>query len=113
MDIERNWVRRTGIVICSTVATATGFRFSGFSGGMLKLPDTIASVTFTFHGCDTEDGTYVPLYSYTGVAITATGPGNTACMVEIPPACFGSPFLKIQCNGDAAGGESITVLLKS
>lgn len=91
-------------------AAATAIDISGYSGGWVKVAATIASVTITWYGCDTATGTYVPIY-FGGAVVTTTLPGGTACMAEIPAACWQYPFLKPQSNAD--DGETITVGLKS
>lgn len=90
---------------------ATAIDFRGYAGGALLVASTIASVTFTYYGCDTIDGTYVPLYDSAGVALTTTLPGGAAAGGEIPAACFAWPYLKISSNADDA--ETVKVLLKS
>jgi hypothetical protein len=91
-------------------AAATAIDMREFAGGWVKVASTIASVTFSWYGCDTIDGTYVPVY-FGGAAVTTTLPGGTACMAEIPAACWQYPFLKISSNAD--DGEAIVVGLKS
>lgn len=83
----------------------------GYSGGWVKVSSDIASTTLTWYGCDTADGTFVPIY-FGGAVVTTTLPGSgTACMAEIPSACWQYPFLKIKSSAD--NGETITVGFKS
>lgn len=110
-------LERVSTVVSVTLDTATPpvdatgtIDLRQFSGGVVKVASTIASVTFTWYGCDTSTGTYVPVYSG-GAAVTTTLPGGAACSVEIPDACWAYPYLRISSNAD--DGESVTAMLKS
>jgi len=106
-----------GVVLETTagdIANATAVDFRNFAGGHIICPpaSAIASTTFTFYGCDTSDGTFLPIYSSGGVAVAATGPGSsTDCMIELPAALFGVPFFKILSNADDT--ETVDIALKS
>ncbi len=109
---QRFSVVMSGVVLDTATppAAATPIDMRSFAGGAVIVASTIASVTFTWYGCDNETGTYVPIY-FGGAAVTTTLPGGTACAVEIPDACWAYPFVKISSNAD--DGESVTVVAKS
>lgn len=103
----------TGVVVdTTTIASSTAVDYRNAAGGCLVINGDFTTVTYTFYGCDTIDGTFLPLYTSGGVAVTATGPGgSTDCMIELPTALFGTPYFKILTNADDT--ETLTVVLKS
>ncbi len=103
-------VRTVTLDTADPPAAASVIDLRRYSGGWIKVAATIASTTIQWYGCDTEDGTYVPIY-FGGAIVTTTLPGGTACMAEIPSACWQYHFLKPKSSAD--DGETIQVGLKT
>lgn len=110
--LQRYWVPQPTVRLdtAGPPVDATAIPYGRFAAGRILCPDTIASVTLTFWECDTEDGDYYKCQSGgSDVTVTRTTAERNSC--EIPAACAGCAFLKIQSNTDDA--EAVTVLKKS
>lgn len=93
----------TTLALTTDQTTTAVLIYTGWSGGNLIIPSGSSITSLTFYGCDTPNGTPVPVYDNTkatpvATVITgATAPG----IVPIPDECFGVPYLFIKA--DAAG----------
>lgn len=101
---------RVGTIKLSTDATPDeeALDISGAAWGSIEIPATIASVTLTFYGCMTKDGTFLPLTDRNGTAVTLTVAQPK--IYELPPVVFTVPYLRIKSNAD--DGESVSLCLK-
>lgn len=109
VSIVRKAFSPQAVTIDTTIADSTTIDLRFAAGGVIKCT-SIASVTFTWYACDTDNGTFLPIY-FGGAAVVTTVPGGTNCFVEIPDACWAYPYVRILPNADDA--ETVTVILKS
>ncbi len=84
----------------SAIASSGAIDMRRYAGGWVEVPASLSSTSLAWYGCDEEDGTFLPIY-YNGAAVTTTLPGGTACIVEIPAACWSQYFVKALANSDS------------
>ena len=104
----RHSVKSLTVTAGTAIADSTVIDFRGFAGGVFLLTATGSPTTLTWYACDTEDGTFLPIYwtkDSTETAVTSAVTKNRAQM--IPAACFGASYLK--AASDAAATLKLTL----
>lgn len=94
------------VTIASGQTVSAFIKTGGFSLVGIKVPAAFTGVALTFQMCDTEGGTYVPVYNALGPVSYTVAPGR---YVAIDPKDFyGIAFLKI-VSGTAEGATRTLV----
>jgi hypothetical protein len=102
--IQRKWITTT-VALHATLGSCGVLDIRNYAGLSIKIP---ASVTvLTFNGCETADGSFLPIHDNTNAALA---PSVTASKwFDVPSAVFAHGFLRIQSTGANA---TATVVLK-
>jgi len=90
--------------------TSQALRVMGAILGII-LPSALTSTTIAIHGCDTADGTFVPIYDANGNAVSLAAAASRAIGLSGDEADAVAPFsfIKLVCGSAEGAAREIKV----
>ena len=105
------------LTIANGEALTEAFDMQIHAGMTILMPAAWTAANIGFKVCDTEDGTFLPLYDDGGLLVEVQAAASKA--FSVPAELFGASWVKLWSQDGAASDENqgaartITVLLKS
>lgn len=109
--ISLGQVLQSSVAIANGGTTSAAIPTQGLSLVGIFLPAALTSTTLTFTACATEGGTYEPMYSKAGTALSYTV--GTSRYLTIDPSDFaGVPFFKMVLGSAEIAARTLVCSLK-
>ncbi len=93
------------LALTTSDTTTPELLYGHAAGGTIFIPAASSITTLTYYAAKDPGGTYLPLQTSAGVAVTQTVAAGRA--YDMPAACYGCRGLKIKAN--AAGTVQISL----
>lgn len=78
----------------------------------IKTPAGWTTADITFTACESEGGTFVPVYDVTGAEVTITAAAASRWYAITPQDFAGTPYLKLVSSVAQAGGDDVIVAMR-
>ena len=99
MAMERDYDLDKAVACNTTVAGCDAIDMRTYAGAIVIVPDASTIVLLTPHVCDTESGTFQPLYDEDATPVAQVVAANRACVLT--SSAYAAHWLKLVSN--AAG----------
>ena len=110
--IKRDAERPVSVAIAASGTTSDAIDVRNFASGQLIMPGTITSTALTIHVCDTQNGTFVPLYKDDGTTAVGIGSIYASRAYQLPPEALGGHWIKIVMGSAEGAARTLMLLLK-
>ena len=90
--------------IASGAAVSGAIDVSRYSGMNIQMPSTWTAASIGFQVCDTEGGTFLPLYDATGTLVQIASPAASKAY-SAPAELFAAIYVKLWSQ-DGAGSDT-------
>lgn len=96
--------KRAALTIASSAALSTAFHFAG-GLGLVLMPAAWTAANIGFKVCDTEGGTYLPLYQDDGSTLVEIASPAADTAYTLPAELAGATWVKLWSQ-DGAGSDT-------
>ena len=107
--VERNGIVESAVVLTNVIGTTPAIDMRRWAFGQLHIAAGATSQDVAVYTCDTEAGTYLPLYDSSGTAVTISVVASRA--YELSTAICGCAFIKF-LQATSSDATPVAIVLK-